>query len=64
MRTDGYLIFRIENGRLENYGVHESYEAAEKRMAYARLSADWNIAKICCYFRAQPPRSATRGANK
>jgi hypothetical protein len=57
VKTEGHLIFRVENGRLENYGLYETYAAAKERIAAAGLAADWKIATIHCYLRARTPTS-------
>jgi hypothetical protein len=55
VKTEGYLIFRVENGRLEDFGLYETYAAAKERIAAAGLAADWKIATIHCYLRARTP---------
>jgi hypothetical protein len=54
VRSEGYLIFRIQDGRLEDCGLYETYEAAKARMASAGLSTDWKIAPITCWLRERP----------
>jgi hypothetical protein len=53
VRSEGYLIFRIENGRLEDWGVHESYAAAEERRKGSGLGPEWKIARVYCWLRAR-----------
>ena len=52
-RTESYMILRVNDGRLEDWGLHETYEAAKKRMAGSGLDASWKIAVINCYFQAK-----------
>jgi hypothetical protein len=60
-KSEGYLIFRVENGRLENCGLYETRAAAERRMAAMGLSAEWKIAAIDCWFQATPNERAKKG---
>jgi hypothetical protein len=53
LKPEGYLIFRVENGRLQDYGLYGTRSAAEERIAGAGLSADWKIAAINCWFRSK-----------
>jgi hypothetical protein len=46
MKQDRYLIFQVKDGRLETFGLCDTYAAAEKRVASAGLSAEWKIATI------------------
>jgi len=57
VKSEGYLIFRVGNGRLEDWGLYETYEAAKKHMAASGLSAEWKIATINCYFRTKTKQS-------
>jgi hypothetical protein len=54
LKTEGYLIFRIEDGQLEDYGLYETRAAAEERMASAGLAVSWKIAAIDCWFHSKP----------
>jgi hypothetical protein len=51
VKSEGHLIFRVENGRLEDCGLYETRAAAEERMAAMGLSASWKIAAIKIYSR-------------
>jgi hypothetical protein len=41
-----YLIFLIEDGRMQDFGLYETRAAAEKRVAAMGLAASWKIAAI------------------
>ena len=62
MMHERYLIFRIEDGRLETWGVYDTYEAAKERKASSGLLDDWKIATIKHY--STEPAQAKRGRRR
>jgi hypothetical protein len=61
MRQARYLIFRIEDGRLQDFGLYDTYEAAKKRKASAGLLDDWKIATIDYWPESVPAKRRRRG---
>lgn len=48
-RTELYLIYRIEDGQLETYGLFETRADAERELALViGRDATWRIADVAC----------------
>jgi hypothetical protein len=58
VRSDGYLVFQVEDGQLETMGLYETYTAAKERMAAMGLADTWKIATITCWFSEKVARGS------